>query len=382
MHELGITKFAFLGYICFWVRPGGATHAGAQGAGARGGEGSQLLIWVQRVRGVCLVLALVGGVMGLTATDANADYKYCNNTSYVLRAAIAYESNNGWTSRGWWTLLPGQCRVVLPQDLKHRTYYTYAESVRGHKGGTKYFSGEHSFCTDEGYFTIQGRSECGGNGNDKGQFVEVRVGGGQTWTTTFTEPAEFNSEKAEIAGVQRLLTDNGYDAGRIDGHLGRKTRRAINSFKRANGVSVAGLISEELLNALAESASTSAQEEGFRFCNRTNENVWTAIGYELNDQWRSRGWWMLKPNTCAKVIKDALQSSEYYVYASVDRDNREVIVAGGDVGLCTADVKFDIKGREDCDLRGYNETSFAKVETDGAAFWNQEFGLNDVAQGN
>jgi len=44
-------------------------------------------------------------------------------------------------------------------------------------------------------------------------------------------------------------------------------------------------------------------------------------------------------------------------------------------------VKFDIKGRDDCDLRGYNATSFAKIETGGAAYWNQEFGLADVAQG-
>ncbi len=320
-----------------------------------------------------LTLLLAVGGFGVTIAPAQAEYKYCNNTSYVLKSAIAYKDASTWKSRGWWTLLPGKCRTILPQDLKERAYYTYAESVPGHRGGIKYFAGNIPFCTKEGFFTIEGRDECTTQGYSAGSFVKVEVGKVNTWTTTFKEPAAFSTKKAEIAGVQRLLTDTGYKPGRIDGELGRKTRRAIASFKRSKGIKVGGLISEELITALAEQARSAADENGFNYCNNSDKKLWTAIAFERNKDWVSRGWWMLEPGDCARVIKDTLKEQSYYVYAAFDDENGETIIAGGDHQFCAADVKFGITGRQDCELRGYKQAGFMKVDVGKSAVWTEHF---------
>jgi hypothetical protein len=53
-----------------------------------------------------------------------------------------------------------------------------------------------------------------------------------------------------IGAVQHMLTELGYDAGRIDGMLGDKTRQAIRKFQNDNGLPQTGTASEELLELL------------------------------------------------------------------------------------------------------------------------------------
>ena len=53
-----------------------------------------------------------------------------------------------------------------------------------------------------------------------------------------------------IGAVQHMLTELGYDAGRIDGMLGDKTRQAIRKFQSDSGLPQTGLASEELLEIL------------------------------------------------------------------------------------------------------------------------------------
>lgn len=53
-----------------------------------------------------------------------------------------------------------------------------------------------------------------------------------------------------IGAVQHMLTELGYDAGRIDGMLGDKTRQAIRKFQSESGLPQTGLASEELLELL------------------------------------------------------------------------------------------------------------------------------------
>lgn len=53
-----------------------------------------------------------------------------------------------------------------------------------------------------------------------------------------------------IGAVQHMLTELGYDAGRIDGMLGDKTRQAIRKFQSDSGLPQTGLASEELLELL------------------------------------------------------------------------------------------------------------------------------------
>ena len=52
---------------------------------------------------------------------------------------------------------------------------------------------------------------------------------------------------ADIAAVQKKLAMFGHSPGPIDGIIGPRTRSAIESYQRANGLSVDGIASETLL---------------------------------------------------------------------------------------------------------------------------------------
>jgi hypothetical protein len=50
-----------------------------------------------------------------------------------------------------------------------------------------------------------------------------------------------------VVQVQRRLASDGYYSGRIDGVIGRGTRRAIRAFERSHGLPVDGVIHRRLL---------------------------------------------------------------------------------------------------------------------------------------
>lgn len=53
--------------------------------------------------------------------------------------------------------------------------------------------------------------------------------------------------RAQIAEIQRLLTELGYDPGPVDGLLGRRTTAAIEQYQRDRGLARTGMASRELL---------------------------------------------------------------------------------------------------------------------------------------
>jgi hypothetical protein len=63
----------------------------------------------------------------------------------------------------------------------------------------------------------------------------------------FTEKQQ---ERLQIANVQAALLKLGYDVGKIDGKLGRKTAAAIKTFQKKQHLKVDGKISEKLLGQL------------------------------------------------------------------------------------------------------------------------------------
>jgi len=58
----------------------------------------------------------------------------------------------------------------------------------------------------------------------------------------------------QIKQAQTLLDQLGYDAGGADGSVGPKTRAAIISFERANGLPETGRINAELVDRLSLAA--------------------------------------------------------------------------------------------------------------------------------
>lgn len=78
-------------------------------------------------------------------------------------------------------------------------------------------------------------------------------------TTSGTIPVEFkcnptvtNKKSDLIKDVQSLLNKLGYDAGKADGLMGRRTRNAIRKFEKDFGFNLTGQVSAALLNHLKD----------------------------------------------------------------------------------------------------------------------------------
>lgn len=314
------------------------------------------------------------------AAPARADYKFCNATSYVLASAIAYEDSGQWHSRGWHQILPGSCESVLPGGVSAGSYYVFARSIDAHQGGTKYFGGTDRFCVMSGDFEITGRDACLARGFDTQDFARIDTQAGAAWVTTFAEARDFTLKQAENAGAQRLLRDNGYKIARIDGYGGRNTTRAIMSFQRSINIKPDGEITPALFRSMIEGAEKEQQKIGLDVCNQTDYLVWAAVAQQIEaDEFQSSGWIRVEPATCRKAIKGTLDRPSYYLYAeAVDgnggaarRSGRDLIW-GGRHNFCTKSTRFQIKGRDTCAERGFDETGFRKIDTGNAAQWTEK----------
>lgn len=103
-----------------------------------------------------------------------------------------------------------------------------------------------------------------------------------------------------------------------------------------------------------------------KLCNNTDSRVGVALGYNDTKRWVSEGWWNVKPNACATLLKGDLIARYYYIYA-VDYDDAGSW--GGKSILCTQDKLFVIQGHHNCTERGFKKTGFREVDTHEESDW-------------
>ena len=329
----------------------------------------------------CLQIAAAAFTAWLMlASTAHADYRFCNRTSYVLDGAIAFEADGKMESRGWQRVLPGECATVLQGDVLEQDYFVFARSIDAHSGRVKYFSGNSQFCTLDGDFDIEGAEQCALRGYDSADFLRIRTKPGKEWATTFAEGSEYSDDQARIAAAQRLLKDNGFALNRIDGIAARNTLRAVEAFQRSANVPVTGRIDDELLEQLVARAEEEQKAAGLDLCNRTGTLVWAAIGYKNGGDDMSSGWVRIEPGSCRKAIKGKLDQQAYYVYAegvddagSIAHGSEGAMIWGGDHSFCIKTTRFEIKGRERCAARGFDERGFMRVDTEGKPLKEVDF---------
>ncbi|MEM8772159.1 MAG: DUF1036 domain-containing protein [Pseudomonadota bacterium] len=310
-------------------------------------------------------------------SDAEAKYSLCNKSSYALSAAIGYVDGDRLATRGWWRLRPGQCKVVLTEKTNPGRYFVFAEAIPGHKGPRRVWSGETPLCVENfGFFNLRNQEVCKGDPLSQRRFLDIDVteAANGNWQTDFTEPSNYTVYSAEVAGIQRLLSDVGKDIGRIDGAMGRTTQAALKAYRREKGLTDASSIDDELIDTLIEEANASEAKLGFFYCNKTDNAVWTAIAEPLEgDQHQSKGWWKLEPGDCSKIIKGELQHDHYYVYGAIEAGAQELRLSGGDKSFCINAVMFSAPDTLSCDEQGLNEVSFRRVEIGGSPSATFEF---------
>ncbi len=325
------------------------------------------------------VIWLTGFALASQPAQAADGVKMCNETSYALNISLAYQTGSASRSEGWTQILPGQCEVGL-RDLPSRAQaFIYAVSDPVHEGNGLVFEGRERFCIasmDED-FELDGRRECRNRGYIETDFADIDLRG-KSPSVTFTEAESFGKVKSEVAGIQRLLKDFGYDFKVVDGIMGRKTEDAIKDYRQEHKLP-SGQKNRELLKNLVADTREKRVGQGFRFCNQTPYMVWAAIGTISDLGFTSKGWLRIPASQCGVAINEDLSERYYFTYAeAVDSSGNPVQeggrnkIWGGSFAMCTKTPRFIIDGRDNCLERGLDEHGFERIDTGNAKNWTIE----------
>ena len=310
--------------------------------------------------GLGAVAALAG------ASTARAEYRACNETSHILEVAVGTISQAAVISRGWFDVAPGACRVILRAPLEDElTLFAYARSSGLYGAEGPAFSGTTPFCIAEGEFLIEGSGMCRRRGFGHARFASVDFDAPE-WTTWFSEEAGYGfRDSAVVAGQQRLLALLGYGVGAIDGIHGARTRLALEAFRAEYGVG-RDAEADELFAALAAALEARRGEEGLMLCNRSEYEVFAAVGVGAREEEaedgaevETRGWWAIPSGECVALVAEALDGGgEYYLFAETESGER---VWGGEHMLCVSAIRFVVAEQGDCAARHLEARGFWRV---------------------
>ena len=309
--------------------------------------------------------------------EARADYRLCNETSYVVNAAIGVEAGGRVATRGWFEILPGRCRVVVEGPLDAEKYFFYSKVPNYYDIAVTRFESGERLCVGSSDFLIPDARSCTDPSHRPERFIEVQPKSkGDDWELALAEESQYDREQAALAGAQRLLGMLGYDAGRIDGVAGEKTNAALNSFAGATGVEASEAQSPALYQALISELKASQAGVGLQVCNETRHLVWTALGIPESGKLTSRGWYRIGTGECLRPYKKALDGSAIFSFGEAVDENGPIISADnipliwdGDTLLCTQSTRFNIETHENCEAKGMTPTRFRKINLNGARSW-------------
>jgi len=331
-----------------------------------------------RLRNLCLKLLcasfLVLGISTISAAQTEtpiSNWQICNETSFILRVATASIDEGKMSTRGWTRLPSGDCSTVDAPENTPR--FVYAESDPVHQGGIREWKGKAILCADEGDFTSDATRECSAQNLSTRGYLQVDPAQD---VTALIEPDDFG-KKAANAGIQRLLSDNGYGISRIDGIMGRRTTRLLKSFLKDQELS--NTVSDrEKIDALAKSAGKLQDGVGLTLCNEAVARIWTAVAFRDKSGWESRGWWPIKSGECARPFTQNLKGKDVHYLAVLEQptpadsepndapppDKKLKNIAPIPSQFCVAESQFSAIGREYCSDKGYRPENFRAVITE------------------
>jgi len=311
---------------------------------------------------VAMLLALAGLV--LPSLPAHAALTLCNRTSYVLYAATSAVQSPRSDTQGWTRIAPGDCQLARKEPLTAETYLVHARSSIAHSGPARAWGGAYPVCVKDANFTIRQnvtQPYCSTEGTFSLPFAPVANRGKSVWTMNFDEQPAMNLSQAQLAGVKRLLKDNGYKIGAIDGKPDKVTGAALADFrKRMHFAQEAGNV--ELFDALEKQAQSRIAPAGYTVCNDSRDSLLVALGELERGQAVSRGWWTVQPGACARAITTPLNTDTVFLLA---QKKTGATLAGGTQSFCTTAAAFEIRGAENCTARGYAQAGFAPTQTRG-----------------
>jgi len=111
---------------------------------------------------------------------------------------------------------------------------------------------------------------------------------------------------------------------------------------------------------------TSGQAHAFfKICNKSNEEVYVAIGYHEDEQWLAEGWWSVPPADCRNIINGSLTKRYYYIRGEGVNGK----VWSGEYSFCTTNEKFTLADSPDCVSSRVDREGFFQVDTGESSDW-------------
>jgi uncharacterized membrane protein len=104
----------------------------------------------------------------------------------------------------------------------------------------------------------------------------------------------------------------------------------------------------------------------FRVCNKTRALINIAVGTDAGEVFKTEGWWVATPGSCATPIRGPLKSRYVYLYAT-DIDGVDLLA--GTATMCIDRGKFTAFGVENCWRRGLQAVTFAEIDTLDSSDW-------------
>ena len=300
---------------------------------------------------------------------ARADFQLCNRMSYVVEAAVGLQEGGALTTRGWFRIDPGQCRVTIEGQVTAERFYIHARALPVYGPSLSAQGGQTELCVGKQNFIVPAAGRgCSRTGQQLARFSEVKPYPSDTgWTAYLTEEAEYNDEQARLAAVQRLLTINGYDANPIDGLKGRKTDTAIAAFLKDRALAAETANIATFFDVLLDAAQR-PDGTGFVWCNDTASTVMAAIANEDKGIIVTRGWYRVEPGKCSRPEVQARARKVYSYAEAVDANGQVVkragkpLAWGGRTLLCTREAAFEVSDHKECTTRGLTAHGFTGVE--------------------
>ncbi len=299
------------------------------------------------------------------AQAAPGGWSLCNQTSYIVEVSTGRPDGKAVLVSGWLRLRPGECKLAANAPLTRGVHYSHARTSSAHRGGRRQWSGASRLCVDpQSSFAIENPPNCQAMGLEERSFRDIRINKRDSWRTIFSEANPYSLATARTAGLQRLLSDAGYEAATPSGNYDpRRMAAAISRFRTERDAQAS--TEEQLIDALESNARRRAEAIGLTLCNRTAGRVWSAVARRRGEGWESRGWWALGPGGCARTIDDPLIQNFYFVQALLESPQGTRELANGGESFCTSPAKFAILGREKCGERAYDIGLFTPITPQG-----------------
>jgi uncharacterized membrane protein len=303
-------------------------------------------------------------LLALCAAPAQAALTLCNRTSYILYAATSAIQSPRSETQGWTRIAPGDCQLARKEALTAETYLVHARSSLAHSGPARAWGGSYPVCVKDGNFSIKQsvtQPVCTAEDTFALPFAPLDNRGHASWTMNFDEQPMLGSlSAAQLAGVKRLLADNGYKVGGIDGKPDHATGAALTDF-RAKMHFPPNAGNSELFDTLEREARKKIAPAGYTVCNDSGAALLVALAQNDNNRPVSRGWWTVQPGACAHAITAPLSTDAVYLLALRKAGST---LASGPQRFCTTPAAFDIQGG-DCAARKYGQAGFARTDTRG-----------------